>query len=120
MRDTADLAPSEPQRAQPNVEPTLGAVMRGLAKRRPPRHMLEGVSVALPWAFYFASMGWWRAAMGASAVGSFGLWAVCDRLSRSRVGWPRVLAIAARDAAATVMAILLAVLALDLFFRLMG
>src|SRR5690349_1699932 len=120
MRNSTDLAPRDQHGAPPDTEPTLGAVMRALARRRPPRHLLEGVSVALPWALYFGWMGWWRAAMAATAVGSFGLWALCHRWSRHSVGWRRIAAIAARDGAATVMAVLLAVLALDLFFRLMG
>jgi hypothetical protein len=104
-----------------DAEPTLGVVLRGLAARRPPRHLLEGVSVALPWAGYFAYLGLWRAAMLATAVGSFGLWAVCDRWSRTTsTGWRRAIAAAGRGAAATVTAILLAVLVLEVFFRVLG
>jgi hypothetical protein len=102
-------------------EPTLGVVLRGLAARRPPRHLLEGVSVALPWAAYFGYLGLWRAAMLATALGSFGLWAVCDRWARTApTGWQRAIAAAGRGVTATVTASLLAALVLEVFFKVLG
>jgi hypothetical protein len=92
--------------------------MHALARRRPPRHFLEGVSIALAWAGYFASLDWWRPAVAAAALGTFGLWAVCDRLvRRNATGWRRVLATVARGAAATVTAVAVGLLLLELFLR---
>ena len=102
-------------------EPTLGAVMRALASRRPPRQLLEGVWVLTPWALYFASIGWWRAAVVVTALGSLGIWAVAHRWTRTTsVPWRRVAARALRAAAGTALAVLGGGLALELFLHLLG
>ena len=77
--------------------------------------------MALPWAFYFGSLGLWRLSVATTAVGCLGLWAVCDRWSQG-IGrsWRRAIAVAGRRVAAVATASMVAALMLDLCFRLMG
>ena len=121
MRELAHGRDSSPRPLAADAEPTLGALLRSIAAERTPRHWLEAVSVALPWAQFFASIGWWRASMAAGALGCVGLWAVCDRLTQNaRAGWRRALAVAGRRVAAVAATSSGAVIVLDLCFRLMG
>jgi hypothetical protein len=69
-------------------EPTLHALVLRFVHEKTPHQFYLAIQLAFPWAIYFGTIDWWRAAGLATAVGCFGLWALADRWLREedRVG----------------------------------
>lgn len=111
---------------EPVSEPTLAAVLTRTVRTAVPTWLYQLLHLAFPLAVDFAFRGWWRPAAAALAVTAFGAWGLADRWlwnavdGEDRRVWPTRLARLGRAAAGTVSAILAAVLALELFLRLLG
>jgi hypothetical protein len=116
-RSLADDSPSEP---------TLAEVLTGAVRTSVPTWLYQLLHLALPLAVDFAFRGWWRPAAAALAVTAFGAWGLADRWlwnaadEGDREVWPRRLVRFGRAVAGTLSATLAALLALELFLRLLG
>ena len=105
-----------------STEPTLRAVLTREMRRALPGRLPYLLQLAFPLAIQFAILGWWRSGAWAFAISAFGAWGLADRwlATAPARGWRRNLARGARLLAATVAAVVPAVLLFELFFRLMG
>ena len=113
---------------QPIAEPTLAAVLTRAVRTAVPTRLYQLLHLGFPLAVDFAFRGWWRPAAWAVAVTAFGAWGLADRWLWSAAegeyeeprGWRVALARATRLIAGTTAAALSALLALELFLRLLG
>jgi hypothetical protein len=110
----------------PVSEPTLAEVLTRTVRTAVPTWLCQLLHLALPLAVDFAFRGWWRPAAAALAVTAFGAWGLADRWlwgaaqDEEPQVWPTRLVRVGRAVTGTVSAIVGALLALELFLRLLG
>lgn len=104
-------------------EPTLGGMLRSVARAELPARYYQLLQLAFPLAGEFVALHWWRPAGWAFAVGAFGAWALVEQYLQREMefGTQRhAVARAARAVAGLAAGGTALLLALELFLRLLG
>lgn len=80
MPDAIVESPREP-------EPTLGAMLHGVAMAQMPARFYQGLQLAVPAAVHFWNIGARRTALWLAAVSAFGIWSLCQQALTRREFW---------------------------------
>jgi len=80
MPDAIVESPREP-------EPTLAAMLHGVAMAQMPARFYQGLQLAVPAAVHFWNIGARRTALWLAVVSAFGIWSLCQQWITRREFW---------------------------------